>query len=139
MQEENKVVTKEDMKALPKIVAVDFDGTLVSEDYPNIGTPNRKMFNLVKTLKKSGIKIILWTCRTGKELEDAVALCRVLGLEFDAVNDNLEELKILFPDNARKVYADMYIDDKGICDIETVIHWGHKLGLEYKDFQGDVI
>ena len=52
MQEENKVVTKEDMKFLPKIVAVDFDGTLVSENYPNIGTPDRKMFNLIKILKK---------------------------------------------------------------------------------------
>ena len=59
--------------------------------------------------------MILWTCREGKELEDAVAACKAVGLEFDAVNDNVPELKEAFGTNPRKVGATEYWDDRAVC------------------------
>ena len=61
-----------------------------------------------------GSKIILWTCRTGQPLQDAVDLCKSYGLEFDAVNENLPEMIKAYGNNSRKVSADKYIDDNAI-------------------------
>lgn len=94
-----------------KIYAVDFDGTLCREKYPDIGDANTALINYLINQKKRGSKIILWTCRTGELLQKAVELCRQHGLEFDAVNDNLPEIIEFYGVNSRKVYADYYIDD----------------------------
>lgn len=51
---------------LPKIVAIDFDGTLVEDKFPEIGEPNMGMFSLVKALQAQDIRVILWTSRDGK-------------------------------------------------------------------------
>ena len=64
--------------------------------------------------RSQGNKIILWTCREGERLKEAVEWCRGYGLEFDAVNDNLQELKDEFGNNPRKITADCYIDDKAV-------------------------
>lgn len=81
-----------------KIIAVDFDGTLVENKYPEIGKPLRgftddTLFNELIALRERGVKVILWTSRLGKELENAVNFCKSMGLEFDAVNDDLKEIK----------------------------------------------
>jgi hypothetical protein len=57
--------------------------------------------------------LILWTFRTGKELDDAVGFCRKNGIEFYAINKNYPEE---IPDDtvSRKIDADIYIDDKNI-------------------------
>lgn len=95
-----------------KIIAVDFDGTLCSNAWPNIGIPNNKLINYLKKEKTKGSKIILWTCRTDEQLEQAIRWCTVQGLEFDAINDNVPEAVKWFGGDSRKVYADEYIDDK---------------------------
>jgi hypothetical protein len=69
-------------------------------------------------LQEEGTRLILWTCREGKNLEDAVDWCNLHGIRFDAVNDNLPEIKELFGGNSRKICCDYYIDDKG-CSSET--------------------
>ena len=74
-----------------EIIAVDFDGTLCSECYPAIGMPNLPLFALLKGARRQGKKVILWTCRCGDLLEEAVAWCRMFGLEFDAVNENVAQ------------------------------------------------
>ena len=96
-----------------KIYAFDFDGTLCQEAYPNIGKPNRSMIFLAKRLKKQGHKLILWTCRCGKPLEEAIEWCKSQGIIFDAVNCNLPETLQKYGTDSRKVTADYYIDDKG--------------------------
>ena len=63
-----------------EIIAVDFDGTLCSECYPAIGMPNLPLFALLKGARRQGKKVILWTCRCGDLLEEAVAWCRMFGL-----------------------------------------------------------
>ena len=91
------------------IVAVDFDGTLsLDSQYPNIGRFNTPLYEALMKLKGIGWSIVLWTCREGKELKEAVEWCANNGLEFDAINENPPEV----PFKSRKVVADMYIDDR---------------------------
>lgn len=96
------------------IIAVDFDGTLCEDRYPKIGEPRIALINYVKSQKEAGAKLILWTCRCGDRLKEAVNWCKTQGLEFDAINDNLQEYIDKYNNNCRKVFADMYIDDKSI-------------------------
>ena len=102
------------------IIAVDFDGTLCVESYPNSGEANTELINLLIARRQAGDKLILWTCREETLLENAVAWCKRHGLEFDAINDNLEEIKLKYQHNSRKITADIYIDDKarGILALE---------------------
>ena len=95
-----------------RIIAVDFDGTLCTDRYPEIGFPNLPLIYLLKRLKQQEKKLILWTCRCGKELQAAMEWCKKLGIEFDAVNENLPEIIEKYGTDARKIYADVYIDDK---------------------------
>lgn len=108
-------VTKDDMDKLPYIVAVDFDGTLVKDCYPAIGELNERVFKALMEYKSMGWKLILWTCRDGRFLFDAVKFCGSKGLFFDAVNENLKEVQKLFGgSDTRKVYANVYLDDKAV-------------------------
>ena len=86
------------------IVAVDFDGTLsLDSQYPNIGRFNTHLYEALMKLKGIGWSIVLWTCREGKELREAVEWCKMNGLEFDAINENPPEV----PFKSRKVVAYM--------------------------------
>ena len=96
------------------IYAVDFDGTLCESTWPGIGSPNIALIEHLKKRQKQGNKIILWTCRFGEHLQEAVEWCKSHGLEFDAINENLPETLEHFGTESRKVYADVYIDDKAI-------------------------
>ena len=62
--------------------------------------------------KRNGNKLILWTCRAGEALSNAVEWCREQNLEFDAVNDNLPEIIEFYGHNSRKISCDYYIDDR---------------------------
>ena len=101
-------------RALPYIVAVDFDGTLCENAFPEIGAPKHDVIQTVKEYRKYGWKIILWTCRNGEHLANAVKWCKHHGLEFDAVNENLPEVEEVFGGWTRKIFADVYIDDKNV-------------------------
>lgn len=94
-------------------IAVDFDGTIVEHEFPKIGKEKLFAFQTLKELEKMGIKLILWTFRNGKELEEAVEYCRKNGIEFYAVNKNYPE-EIFDETVSRKIDADIYIDDRNI-------------------------
>lgn len=96
------------------IYAIDFDGTLCVDAYPGIGAPRLGIIEFVKASQRGGDRFILWTCRSGEQLEEAVAWCAAQGITFDAINDNLPELVALYGNNCRKVNADRYIDDRNI-------------------------
>ena len=94
-------------------IAIDFDGTIVDHDYPAIGKEKLFAFQTLRELEKLGARLILWTFRAGKELDEAVEYCRKNGIEFYAVNKNYPEE--IFDDTvSRKIDADIYIDDKNI-------------------------
>ncbi len=96
------------------VIAVDFDGTIVEHKYPEIGRTRLFAFETLKQLEKQGHQLILWTYRAGKELEAAVEFCKENGIEFYAVNKNYPDE--IFEETAvsRKIYADIYIDDRNI-------------------------
>ena len=96
------------------VYAIDFDGTLCEDKFPEIGKPLCNRITLVKKLQCSGHKIILWTCRNGEALREAVEWCNQYGLVFDAVNENLPEVREKWGGDTRKVYCDYYIDDKNL-------------------------
>ena len=95
-----------------KIYAVDFDGTLCENQWPEIGNPNRELIQFLKMAREIGHKVVLWTMREDDKLEAALEWCKARGLEFDAVNDNTEEMKQAYGNNPRKVFANVYIDDR---------------------------
>lgn len=103
------------------IIAVDFDGTLCENMYPEIGEPNNALLDELKLRKNNGAKIILWTCRVGDQLEQAIDWCRDHGLTFDAVNQNLPEIIEGFGGDCRKIFAHEYIDDRNVGDRSKVI------------------
>lgn len=94
------------------IIAVDFDGTLCTNSWPEIGKPKRFLKRCIRW-KKQGHKLILWTCREGEALQRAVEWCSAHGLYFDAVNANLPEMNVRYGNDSRKIGADRYYDDKG--------------------------
>ena len=96
-----------------KIIAVDFDGTIVEDRYPSIGKPMMFAFETMKMLQKDGHRLILWTYREDNELHDAVEFCKKEGIEFYAVNKNFPE-EIYDPSIPRKLKADIFIDDRNI-------------------------
>lgn len=97
-----------------KIIAVDFDGTLCENKYPEIGKPITTVIESLLNEQKNGAKIILWTCRCDNELKAAVEWCKEHGIIFDAVNDHLPEMKEKFCNNTRKVFANEYWDDRAV-------------------------
>lgn len=98
---------------MSRIIAVDFDGTLYKDDsWPEIGPPNTELIELLKSRRALGDKLILWTCRDGKSLREAIDWCSSRGLVFDAINDNLQEMQEKYGNNPRKITADIYLDDK---------------------------
>ena len=101
-----------------EIIAVDFDGTLCFSKWPDCGEPNQALINYLKKRKSDGNKLILWTCRIGEALSNAVEWCRSHGLEFDAVNDNLLEIIEYYGSNSRKITCDWYIDDRNLLPNE---------------------
>lgn len=98
------------------VLAVDFDGTLVTNNYPKIGEPNIPLIEkLIRKQKEDGVELILWTCRNGVLLEEAVTFCLSYGLQFNYVNSNAHSKLVEYHwDDTRKVGADYYIDDRMI-------------------------
>lgn len=96
-----------------KVLAIDFDGTIVEHKFPEIGKEMLFAFATLKALKQKGHKLILWTIRTGDLLEEAVAYCKQNGVEFYAVNKNYPEEQ-LDDKTSRKLNADIFIDDRCI-------------------------
>ena len=103
-----------------KIIAIDFDGTIVEDNYPKIGSEQLFAFSTMKKLEEQGHRLILWTVRTSDKLDEAVAFCKKNGIEFYAVNKNYPE-EILDTKTARKIYADIFIDDRKVGGF---IGWG---------------
>ena len=99
---------------MDKIIAVDFDGCLVVNKYPDVGEPIEKNIQKLKDEQAAGAKAILWTNRVEKYLEDALAFCELHGIIFDAVNENLPEIIEAFGGDPRKIFANEYWDDRAV-------------------------
>ena len=118
------------------VIAVDFDGTIVEHRYPAIGKELPFAIETLQKLASEGHRLILWTVREGKYLDEAIEFCRSRGLEFYAVNhDYPEEKKEHNQHFTRKLKADLWIDDRnlgGLPDWGTIYEMIHHQ-LTYED------
>ena len=107
---------------MPKLltIAVDFDGTLVENQYPEIGKPILFAFETLKALQEEGHQLILWTYRCGSKLHEAVEFCEAKGINFYAVNKSYPEEEYDH-EISRKILADLFIDDRNINGLPP---WG---------------
>ncbi len=104
------------------IIAVDFDGTIVEDKYPDIGNEKPFAIQTLKMLIEERHRLILWTVREGRELENAVEWCHQRGVDFYAVNKDFPEERM--DTNAvfsRKIKADLFIDDRNVGGLPD---WG---------------
>lgn len=118
-------------------IAVDFDGTCVEHDYPEVGLDVEGAVETLKELQSRGHRIILYTMRSGSKLDAAVRWFKERKIALWGVNENPEQSKWT---ESPKVYADFYIDDSALgCPItfidgvrHHVVNWAkvHTL-LEY--------
>ncbi len=104
------------------VIGVDFDGTIVEDRYPEIGPEIPFATDTLKMLINERHRLILWTVREGKQLEEALAWCRERGVEFYAVNrDYPEETVNNNQYFSRKLKADVWIDDRNLGGLPD---WG---------------
>lgn len=102
------------MWKLARTIAIDFDGCLCEDAWPDIGEPYWEVIHAAIREQVDGASLILWTCRTGHLLSEAIEACENWGLAFDAVNANLPERLEYYGTESRKISADEYWDDRAI-------------------------
>lgn len=108
------------------IIAVDFDGTIVEDNYPKIGKPMLFAFDTLKQLIAQGHRLVLWTYRHGKTLDEAVEFCKQNGIEFYAVNASFDGEEFDAQTQSRKIHADLFIDDRNLGGFPG---WGETLQI----------
>ena len=116
-------------------IAVDFDGTIVEHRYPEIGKELPFATQTLKMLIEDRHKLILWSVREGKLLEDAIEWCRKRGVEFYAVNKDFPEEDLSKNQSfSRKLKADVWIDDRNIGGLPD---WGtiYQMITEKKSYE----
>ena len=95
-------------------IGIDFDGTLVSWNFPLIGK-DIGAAKVCRDLVKKGVKIILYTMRNKEFLDDAVKWCEDNDIKLYGVNENPSQTW----SDSRKVHADIYIDDQALgCQLK---------------------
>ncbi|SEF62918.1 hypothetical protein SAMN05421847_0493 [Halpernia humi] len=97
-----------------KKLAIDFDGTIVEDAYPRIGKTKTFAFETLKKFQSEGYRLILWTYRHGKPLEEAIEFCKKNGVEFYAINSSFEGEEFDIKTQSRKIDADFFIDDRNL-------------------------
>lgn len=97
------------------VIAVDFDGTLTDKNiFPQIGEMKEYALEAIHNLQAAGNKIVLWTCREGRYLDDAREWLNEHGIDLDFYNFSPYQLQ------SRKIVADVYVDDKNVFMVDNV-------------------
>lgn len=124
-------------------IAVDFDGTIVENRYPEIGDERMFATETLKMLIQDRHRLILWTCREGRLLDDAINWCKERGVEFWAINKDFPEENITKNQQfSRKIKADLFIDDRmvgGLPDWGTIYQMIKKIRHLSKSFKSHLV
>lgn len=115
-----------------KIVAVDFDGTCVTHEYPDVGKDVPFAFEVLKRLEMNGVKIILWTMRSGEKLQDAVDWFASKHIELWGINENPTQKEWT---QSPKCYAPIYIDDAALGCPLIPSYNGGRLMVDWKQIE----
>ncbi len=116
-------------------IAVDFDGTIVRHRYPAIGEEIPFAVATLRRLQEEHHRLILWSVREGKLLDEAVEWCRQRGIEFYSVNKEFPEEDCARNEHySRKLKVDLFIDDRNIGGLPD---WGtiYKIIHEHKSLE----
>ena len=115
-------------------IAVDFDGTIVEHRYPEIGREIPFATDTLKMLIQKGHRLILWSVREGRLLDEAIEWCRQRGVEFYAANKDYPEEKLEHDHYSRKLKVDLFIDDRNIGGLPD---WGliYRMITERKSYR----
>lgn len=148
---DNRKPIKDGENATHKIIAFDFDGTihLGGNAFPSIGEPRPFVKQVINRLSELGVKIIIWTCRDkGEKVDDLAPMedwLKEHGIHYDAVNSSIEFAPWEHY-NARKIFAHMYVDDKGfgwqdsitvMLDVFAEFAYRH-LGMTHTQIQDEI-
>ena len=118
------------------VIAVDFDGTIVEHKYPAIGEELPFAIDTLKMLINEQHRLILWSVREGKLLDEAIQWCNERGIEFWAVNKDYPEENGTLNNNhfSRKIKADIFIDDRNLGGLPD---WGqiYRMIHEHKSYK----
>lgn len=101
-----------------KVIAIDFDGTIVEDDFPRIGKLKNNAKEVLNFLYENNI-VIIWTCRTGKFKDKAISFLKENNIKYHFFNENINNK--IYSEDSRKINADIFIDDKNI--FMTSIDW----------------
>lgn len=98
-------------------ISIDYDDTIVYQDFPNSGTikPNAK--EVINRLYNDGHHILIWTCRAKENLEIAKKYLIDCGVNYHLINHNLPSNIERYGSDTRKMSADIYIDDRQLGGI----------------------
>lgn len=97
----------------PIIICIDFDDTIVetNKDF-SINKLRENAKEVINKWYMLGAYIIIWTCRTDETQLTAELFLKENGILYDKINEQSVYTSIEWPGNSRKVYGDIYIDDK---------------------------
>lgn len=92
------------------VIAVDFDGTVVSHDYPEVGK-DIGAAPILKELLERGHELVLFTMRSGKHLHDAIEWFSKNNIRLYGIQYNPTQAQWTC---SNKCYAHIYIDDAAL-------------------------
>jgi hypothetical protein len=109
------------MKLKYKKIAIDFDDTIVYSDFPNILGLRPHAKDVMWKIIENGGEIIVWTARSDiRPVRDYLDFCMV---PYHGINEDFESVLLEYKDSSRKIYADVYIDDRNLETKEKGIDW----------------
>ena len=102
-----------------------FQHPTAASHFPPCGTikPNAK--EVINELYDAGHEIIIWTCRCDEPAEMAKQFLDGHGIKYHKFNEHMDRLIEQYGNDTRKIWADIYIDDKqlgGLPDCWLEIH-----------------
>ena len=115
------------------IIAIDFDGTIVTHEYPRVGKPLPYAKEVINALVDNGHSCFLYTMRDNKELEEAIKYTLDNDIKLCGYNMSPDQFS-----SSPKQYAHIYIDDAALgCPLDSKFHsrlcvdW-YKVGVYFK-------
>ena len=101
------------------VIAIDFDGTIATQSFPEVGRLIHGADTVIRKLHKQGHRILINTCRSGKMEGLAQDFLDKHEIPYELINSNLPELITLYKQDCRKMSADVYIDDKNLYGLPS--------------------
>lgn len=101
------------------VLAIDFDGTIATLSFPEVGTLRENADVVIRKLYNEGHKIIINTCRSGIHEGSAQIFLENHDIPYHYINSNLPELILVYGQDCRKISADYYIDDKCLMGLPS--------------------